>query len=152
MKRTFVVEVRRVDRWWAIDVPDFKGVHTQARRLAEVESQARDAIAAALDVPLRSVAVIVRPVLDTRISRLVDAARQSRIASQAAQIEAAQDTAAGLRALQSHGLSLRDAGALLGISHQRAAQLNGTDLRQRQAARRKAIAELRAGYALGRRG
>lgn len=149
MKHTYTVEVRRSGRWWAIDVPDLKGVHTQVRRLSEVDAMARDAIGAVLDVPSRSVRVTVRPVLEARLARRVREARRARILAHEAQIESAEKTSAALTALQKAGLALRDAGELLGISHQRAAQVRGEDRRGVRDERRKAIAELRSDYDLG---
>jgi len=43
-KPTYTAVCRRVGDWWAIDVPQIRGVHTQARRLDQVEAMARDAI------------------------------------------------------------------------------------------------------------
>lgn len=148
MKPTYTVEVRRSGRWWAINVPEVKGVFSQARRLSEVEAMARDAIAAVIDVSPRSFALVIRPVLNARLQALVDAARRSRISVQEAQLEAAENAALALRSLQREGLALRDAGELLGISHQRAAQIMGSDLRMIRSSRRKAIAELRVAYTL----
>ena len=53
---------RRSGRWWAIEVPGVDGsIHTQARRLDEVEAMAHDAIALTLDVPPQSFDVEVVP-------------------------------------------------------------------------------------------
>lgn len=145
-RQSYTVEVRRSGRWWAIDVPDVKGAFSQARRLRDVEATARDVIGAILDVSPRSFAVVIRPILDDRLQAEVNAARRSRIAVQEAQLEAAENAALALRSLHRQGLPLRDAGELLGISHQRAAQIMSADLRQIRSSRRKAIAELRAGY------
>lgn len=57
--RTYTAEVCRSGRCWAIDVPEVPGVHTQARRLADVEETARDAIIGVLDVTPASVRVTV---------------------------------------------------------------------------------------------
>lgn len=149
MKRTYTAEVRRSGRWWAIDVPEVKGVYSQARRLSEVEAMARDAIAAVLDVSPRSFSVVIRPMLDARLTKVIGGARRARIAAQEAQLQVAEQSAIALRSLQGAGLSLRDAGELLGISHQRAAQVIDADLRTTRSNRRKAIAELRAGYEIG---
>ena len=149
MTPTYTVEVRRSGRWWAIEVPELRGVFSQARRLADVEPMARDAIAAVLDVSPRSFDITVRPLLGYRLERLVHEARESRLTAQQAQVEAADRSVRALRSLQKSGIPLRDAGQLLGISHQRAAQLVDTDLRPMRATRRKAIAELRRGYDLG---
>jgi predicted RNase H-like HicB family nuclease len=38
------VVARRSGEWWAIDVPDYPEVHTQARNLTDVRSAAADAL------------------------------------------------------------------------------------------------------------
>ncbi|MDG6109624.1 type II toxin-antitoxin system HicB family antitoxin [Dactylosporangium aurantiacum] len=52
---------RRSGDWWAVTVPEVKGIHSQVRRLAEAETMAREAIALFLDVASDSFAVTVRP-------------------------------------------------------------------------------------------
>ena len=148
MKLSYTVEARRSGRWWAIDVPELRGVHTLARRLADVELMARDAIAAVLEVSPRSFDVVIRPVLGERLDGLVRDARDSRASAQEAQLAATDRSVRALTSLQKAGVPLRDAGELLGISHQRAAQIAGADLRPMRTARRKAIAELRGQYRL----
>jgi Uncharacterised protein family (UPF0150). len=149
MMQSYTVEVRRSGRWWAIDVPDLKGVHTQTRRLSEVDEMARDAIGGALEISPRSIRINIRPVLDARLSRRVREARRARVLALEAQIESAEKTSAALKALRNGGLALRDAGELLGISHQRAAQLHAEDPRRARPERHKAIAELRGEYDFG---
>ena len=148
MTKTYVAEARRFGSWWAIDVPAVPGVHTQARRLTDVAPMARDAIAGVLDLPLRLVKVEVRPLLDGQLADIVRRAREARLTAQEAQLEAGRLSAQALRALERAEVPLRDAGELLGMSHQRAAQIMSTDRRAYERQRRKAIAELRAGYDL----
>ena len=148
VKRTYTVEARRSGRWWAIAVRDLPGVFSQARRLADVEPMARDAIAAVLDVAPRSFGIVIRPVLGDRLDGLVRDARESRAAAQEAQLAATDRSVRALTSLQKAGLPLRDAGELLGISHQRAAQITDADLRPMRTARKKAVAELRGQYRL----
>lgn len=149
LRKTYTVDVTRSGRWWAIAVPELKGVFSQARRLAEAELMAHDAIAAVLDVPPRSFDIVLHPILGDRLERLVHEARQSRADAQEAQVAAADRSARALRSLQKSGVPLRDAGELLGISHQRAAQIADADLKPIRTARRKAIAELRGNYDFG---
>ncbi len=146
MTKTYVAEARRFGGWWAIDVPAVMGVHTQARRLAEVAPMAQDAIAGVLDIPLRQVKVEVRPRLDGQLGKAVRRARDARLLAQEAQLEAGRLSAEALRALERAEIPLRDAGELLGMSHQRAAQIANADRRAYDRQRRKAIAELRASY------
>lgn len=149
VKKTYIAQVRRSGRWWAVTVPELKGVFSQARRLADVEPMARDAVAAVLGISPRSFDLVIRPALGDRYDRLVRDAREARAAAQEAQAEAAERSVRALRSLQKLGIPLRDAGELLGVSHQRAAQLVDADLRKVASMRRKAIAELRRGYDLG---
>jgi predicted RNase H-like HicB family nuclease len=146
MRRNYVAEARRSGRWWAIEVPEVRGAFSQARRLADVEPMARDAIAGVLDVPIGNVRVEVRPVLDERLANVVQAAREARVAALETQLDAARLSSDALRALERAEIPLRDAGELLGMSHQRAAQIANTDRRAADRHRRKAIAELRASY------
>jgi len=122
-RRVYRVECRRRAGWWAISSPDVPGALTQARRLEHVESQARDAIAALLDVTEDSFDLDVRPVLDKALATLVADLRAARNAAEQAQQHAAVTASASARALLAAGLTMRDAGAVLGLSHQRVAQL-----------------------------
>lgn len=116
------VQVARDGRWWLVTVPAIGGV-TQARRFAEVQAMARELIEVTTgdagaevrlhDVKLADVAVSAR--LDRIRSDRAEAARLERRASEEARALA--------RELAAEGVSLRDVGALLGISHQRAHQL-----------------------------
>ena len=60
------VDTERSGRWWAITVPELRGVFSQARRRDEVERMARDAIALYLDVALDSFEVDVHEVAASR--------------------------------------------------------------------------------------
>ncbi len=120
---TYTALCERSDGWWAVTVPEAPGVFTQARRLDHVAAMAREAIALMLDVPADSidikVAWTVPPAAADAVSRLNRARDQAGIAQSAhgdAQVEAAN-------ALLAAGLTVRDAGTVLGISYQRVSQL-----------------------------
>lgn len=110
---------RRAGSWWAISVPELKGVHTQARRLDQVAAMAQEAIALMLDVDPATIQIEVRPELPDTATRALDARRTAREADQAAE----QATAIAVRALLGDGYTVRDAGALLGLSPQRISQI-----------------------------
>ncbi|MCG5464312.1 type II toxin-antitoxin system HicB family antitoxin [Micromonospora sp. MED01] len=105
--------------WWAITVPQIKGVFSQARRLDQVEGMAREAIALMLDVAPDSFEVDVQPDLPQEVSQ----ARKARTALREAEQSADRATTAAARTLLARGYTVRDAGALLGISPQRVSQL-----------------------------
>ena len=128
MRPTYEALARRSGNWWAVEVPgghkDGDALWTQARRLDQVENMARDAIALMRDVSPASFDVRVVPVLDAQLSVQVENAAELRSQAEAAQREAtaALRQAAGLL-VQELNLPIRDAGAILGLSHQRIAQL-----------------------------
>lgn len=62
-RKTYTARCQRSGDWWAISVPELRGVHTQARRLEKAEAMVRDAIALFLDVPSDSFDVRIEPVL-----------------------------------------------------------------------------------------
>ncbi|NMO53672.1 type II toxin-antitoxin system HicB family antitoxin [Actinoplanes sp. TBRC 11911] len=116
---TYSVVCRRVGNWWAISVPEIKGVHTQARRLDQVAAMARDAIALLLEIDPATVHVDVRPELPSTVIQAIDARQAAREADE----KADQATVRAVRALLGDGYTVRDAGALLGLSPQRISQI-----------------------------
>lgn len=109
--RFWLVHVPAVDRW------------TQARSLREVEVTAKDLIVVMLDVDPETVCVDVEVRLPEVVQAHVDAARQLREQAAEANSAAARESRAAARSLADQGMTMRDIGAALGISHQRVAQL-----------------------------
>jgi len=116
---TYTAVCRRAGDWWAISVPEIKGVHTQARRLDQVEAMARDAIALFLDVTPDTLTIEIRPEIPTEAAEAVAA----RKAAREAETWADKLTRAAAAALLAKGYTVRDAGTLLNISPQRVSQL-----------------------------
>ncbi len=115
----------RSGSWWAISVPELRGVRTQARRLDQAEAMVREAIALMLDVPEDSFDVVLSPHLPERTELAVDELRRRKGQADAAQRAASEAAVAAAEALVGAGLTVRDAGRVLGVSHQRVAQLLG---------------------------
>ena len=122
MKR-FTIRARRSGRWWALDAQGLRGVHTQVRRIDQAEEMARDAIAGVLDIAPDSFEVVVVPEVPNAVRAIVEEATTARSQAAQAQDEAAHLTREAARRLVEEGLTVRDAGTLLGVSHQRIAQL-----------------------------
>jgi len=123
-RKTYTARCQRSGDWWAISVPDLRGVHTQARRLEKAEAMVRDAIALFLDVPSDSFDVRIEPVLPRDLQGKVGRARKVRGQAEVLQREAAiasAQVAADL--VHTAHLTVRDAGRVLGLSHQRITQL-----------------------------
>ena len=121
--KTYTAVCEPGERWWAIRVPGVRGVYSQARRLDRVEYMARDAIALMLEVPEDSFRVVVKPDLGSELDAAVSRARKARERADRAQREAAEAATVAVTSLLALGLSMREAGQLLGLSHQRVAQI-----------------------------
>lgn len=119
----YTAHVTRGGSWWAIEIAELDGVYTQARRLDQVESVARDAIAATLDVDPVSVAIDVSVSLDGDVEAHLARLRQLRDDVERLNREASETARATARQLHDAGMPLRDVGAVMGISYQRAHQL-----------------------------
>ena len=120
---TYHVVCERSDGWWAIRVQELPGVFTQVRRLDLAEGMARDAISTFQQRRADSFAVEVIAVPPSGTARVVTRARRAREDAEAAHSVASEVTVAAAVALVRGGLTVRDAGLLLGLSHQRIAQL-----------------------------
>lgn len=115
----YTVTCQRSGGWWAISAPKIKGLHSQARRLDQVEAMARDAISLLLDVPADSFTLDVRPELP---DEAVEALRAREEAEQAER-RAAAATRWAIEQLRAAGFSVRDTGSLLHLSPQRVSQI-----------------------------
>ena len=138
--KTYTVVAERDEAgWWAVRVLELPGVLTQARRLDQVEKFAREAIDLAMSVghaPKGKYAVQIDP----RVPGLGDdlaAVRAVRVDAERLQTEAAERTRVIARRLAARGLTVRDIGAALGVSHQRAAQLVGKGSTETSSAAKK---------------
>lgn len=124
---TYDVTVTRDGRWWLIEFPAIPDAAGQVRRLTDVEDEAGDIIAIWLDVPRSSVSIgeihVIAGEVDVTAVRGEVADLRHRAAEAEARAFAA--TREHARELIAAGVSTRDVGEVLGISHQRVAQLVG---------------------------
>lgn len=116
---TYTAVCRRSGDWWAISVPEIKGVHTQARRLDQAEAMVRDAIALFLDVAPDSFDVTLAP----EVPPYIAVALEVRAEAERAYEKAAEAVAEAVDNLEKEGYTVRDAGALLHLSPQRVSQI-----------------------------
>lgn len=118
---TYTVNVTRTGGFWHVEVVEINRV-TQARTLHEVEVMTRDLI----DIMTGDTA----PELDVRVQLPVEArehlaaVERLREAETQARADAARELRAAAVALKDEGISMRDMGSVLGVSHQRASQLS----------------------------
>jgi hypothetical protein len=122
---TYRAKVTRDGKWWMIAIPDIDGL-TQARRLSEVPTMASEYIAAATGEELDSFALMIE--FDTvgaveGINQTLEKIRKDRELAATLQREATALAEHLAKDLASQGVPLRDVGAILEVSHQRAQQL-----------------------------
>jgi len=119
----YKAQATREGQWWVISVPGVRGVHTQARRLGQIEETVREALALVLEVDPGSFDIDYDAVLPGPLAELTRHAAACRQEAEAAQAEASRVMIETAERLRDAGFSVRDVGALLGVSFQRAAQL-----------------------------
>lgn len=122
--RHFDVLASRDGRWWLGRVPALSGI-TQARKFSELPEMSRDLIAVTLDIPLDEIEVTIRveTVNGVDVGAALTSIREERGRAAAIEAAAARRTTALAHDLEKAGLSLREIGAVLGLSHQRVHQL-----------------------------
>ncbi|OBG25436.1 hypothetical protein [Mycobacterium sp. E3198] len=123
----FKIEIKREGRWWMVYIPEIDGV-TQARRLAEAPTMARDYIALDRGIPVSEITVEIASIRmeEPAFRELLDTARQIKhTRAQAAELEreSTQQARDFAHWLVTYGVPVRDIAVLLGISPQRVSQL-----------------------------
>ncbi len=116
------VEAELDGRFWHIRVPEV-GRSTQARSLREIEPMARDLIAIMEEVPGDSLRLDIHVTLPQDVQQELERSAELRDRAARQQAEASRLMRDAACRLRERGLSLRDVGKALGMSHQRAHQL-----------------------------
>ena len=113
---SYTADVRKGTRYWIVSVPEI-GQVTQARSIDELNIMTRDLIYVVNGDKTPEITYTYD--LPSEVAEAVELKRQ------AAELEARAMATQGVAAKKLHelGVSLRDIGRLLGISHQRAHQL-----------------------------
>lgn len=122
---TYEATAVREGKWWMVSIPAIDGL-TQARRLREAAEMAREYIAASQNLPLEKVDVELR---FAPIGGIEDVAEQvatiNNERTRAAELErsASRQATELAQRLAAADVPVRDIGAILHVSHQRAHQL-----------------------------
>jgi len=123
---SYQVRAHRVDGWWALEFDVDSRIHSQVRRLDQAAVVASDAITLWFaDVDGRQVPssdVEVRPVLGEDLTEL-DEVLELRHQAAALSEEAQRRTHVAIDRCVARGLTTRDIGTLLGVSHQYVAKV-----------------------------
>jgi hypothetical protein len=123
IRKTYRVDVSRDGKFWLIQVPGVKSGFSQAASLREVEPTVRDLLSLLLEVPEDSFDVDVHVEIPVAVRDLLVQAKALFEQADEARAEAARLTRVAAGALAREGLTMRDTGFALGVSHQRANQL-----------------------------
>jgi hypothetical protein len=121
----YSVRAERDGNFWLVHVPAVER-WTQARTVAEIEPMARDLIRIMEDLPESEAEEIVLDidlVMPPPVRALLAEARQLTEAADALRHSAGARTRQAAAELHASGLSFRDIGSLLKVSHQRVHQL-----------------------------
>lgn len=125
MSTTYKVEVTRDGKWWMIAIPELDAL-TQARRIEDVPTMARELIALEAGVALADVAIEQRielvaggEDLAARVRTIRE--RRARLSEEEARVQT--DMARFAKELAAADVPVRDIGSLLGVAHQRVSQL-----------------------------
>jgi len=121
--RTFTSTAQRDGRWWVVQCDQEPGAISQVAQLSQAVDRQREAISMITDIPEDEIEVVLNPVVSDEGLALI-----AELKTVSAAVEKLQQSLGELRKrtieeLQSEGLSFRDIGVLLGVSHQRVAQL-----------------------------
>ena len=124
-RRTFTVTAERGrGPWWVTECAE-AGAVSQVRRIDQAADDIREAIAYLSGLPEDGFDIEVTPVLPDAFWEAMRGAEDQRDVAAAANRAAAELNQRAARVLRDEGLTLRDVGHLMGVSHQRAAQLAG---------------------------
>jgi len=116
------VRAERDGKYWVIWIDGV--IRTQAKREREIELMARDWLSLMNDDrDPESFELVVEVAMPGAAQAHLDRAVALREESERARIEAAKETAAAALVLHESGLTVREIGPLLHVSHQRAQQL-----------------------------
>ncbi len=111
---------------WTVEVPDFKNLHLNAKRLDKVEALVKEAaknygITDNCDVVIKVIASMPGLICD------MEAAQEKMKQAAKLQEEASAEIREVVRQMRSQGLTMRDIAVLLGVTPQRIAQLTNQD-------------------------
>jgi DNA-directed RNA polymerase specialized sigma24 family protein len=113
----------RKDDHWLVECDQHPGVRSKEKLLVHAREDQRQRLAAHVALPESRISVDVRARLPAETSQHLDRARELRGIASWANVAAAREVQAAALTLVDLGLSLRDIGTILGVSHQRAHQI-----------------------------
>lgn len=120
---SYTVTAERSGKWWALQCVEVPGALSQVARLDQAQDMIREAIAWVADVPESDIEIEMQVTVPEQAIGALEDAERLRQESEELNRRAANESAHAVEALHSAGLTLREIGSLLDISHQRVFQL-----------------------------
>jgi predicted RNase H-like HicB family nuclease len=114
---------REKDGRWTVELAEEPRVHTWGKTVEQALARMREAAALWFEADEHEIELIPHAVLPKAAGRTIEQARQAREEARRADRLAVAQTKKAAAALAGRGISMRDAAAILGISHQRVHQL-----------------------------
>jgi len=121
-RRAVTVTAQRSGRWWVLESAEAGSV-SQCRSLAEADAEMREAIAYQLGLTEDGFDIDVRVIPPPAYLDQMAAAEALRAEADRLALTARRARAEAAQLLARDGLSVRDIGLVMGVSHQRAHQL-----------------------------
>jgi len=137
-KSKYALSLARDERgWWVATIPEVPGCYSQGRTIEQARERVREALQAWFDLAGPYAGKLVDSVeLAKPILRAIASAEEARERARSAEELASERTRDAIVAMVETGLSLRDAGELLGVTRQRAQQLAASVTKAKAAVRK----------------
>jgi predicted RNase H-like HicB family nuclease len=122
--KTYTARLERgKDGRWTVELEEEPRVHTWGKTVDQALARVREAAALWFQTDENQIELVPHAVLSKTAERIVEQARQAREQARNADRRAVEQAREAAAALTNRGISMRDAAAILGISHQRVHQL-----------------------------
>ncbi len=121
---SYKVLLSEEDGVWLIEAVGLQGVRSFGRTVSSAVDNVREAIAAAEDLDQWSDLDLTITVGDDATAAALDRLREAKRHEESASAERHSAVKDAIAALRGEGLSYRDIGTVIGLSHQRVAQLD----------------------------
>jgi DNA-directed RNA polymerase specialized sigma24 family protein len=121
---SYTVLLSQEDGVWLIEAVDLQGVRSFGRTVSSAVDNVREAIAAAEDLDQWDDLDLVITVGDEGTAAALYRLREAKRHEESASAERHTAAKGAVAALRAEGMSYRDIGAVIGLSHQRVAQLD----------------------------
>lgn len=123
-KDSYKVLLSEEDGVWLIEAVGLQGVRSFGRTVTSAVENVREAIAAAEDLDQWDDLDLIITVGDDGTTAVLDRLREARRLEESASAERDTAVKSAIAALRGEGMSYRDIGTVIGMSHQRVAQLD----------------------------